>query len=77
MADMVSPQGQGHAASWARHVGRPVAAAPASWLDTSGAREACSPDAVPEAIEAGFAHDPEDAYPVRGRAGFEAGGRPT
>ena len=40
----------------------------------SGAREACSPDAVPEAIEAGFARDPEDAYPVRGRAGFEACG---
>ena len=50
------------------------AGVPASWLDTIGAREACSPDAVPEAIEAGFARDPEDAYPVRGRAGFEACG---
>jgi hypothetical protein len=74
MADIVSPQVQGHAASEARRVGQPVAAGPASWLDTIGAREASSPDAVPEAIEAGFARDPEDVYPVRGRAGFEAGG---
>ena len=77
MADMVSPQGHGHAAARARRAGQPVAGMPASWLDTIGARQAYSPDAVPEAIEAGFARGPEDAYPVRGRAGFEAGGWPT
>jgi len=74
MADRMSPEGQSKAASQARRVRRSDPGAPASWLDTIGAREARSPDAVPEAIEAGFARDADDAYPVRGRAGFEACG---
>jgi hypothetical protein len=74
MADMVSPQGQSKPASQARPARESGAGVPVSWLDTVGARETCSPDAVPEAIEAGFARDPEDVYPIRGRAGFEACG---
>ena len=74
MADIVSPQGQSKPASQARPARQSGAGVPASWLDTIGARETCLPDAVPEAIEAGFARDPEDAYPIRGRAGFEACG---
>jgi Domain of unknown function (DUF222) len=74
MADVVSPQGQSEPASRARPARQPGAGVPASWLDTIGARQTCPPDAVPEAIEAGFARDPDDAYPIRGRAGFEACG---
>ncbi len=74
MADIVSPQGQSKSASRARPTRPSGAGAPASWLDMIGARQTCSPDDVPEAIEAGFARDPEDAYPIRGRAGFEACG---
>jgi hypothetical protein len=74
MADMVSPQGESKPAFRARPAPQSGAGAPASWLDTIGARPTCSPDDVPEAIEAGFARDPDDAYPIRGRAGFEACG---
>ncbi len=53
-----------------------LAGGPRSWLDTPGARpQPPPPGAAPEAIGAGFTRDPDPAWgPVRGRAGFEAGG---
>jgi hypothetical protein len=71
MANAASSQ---DAPSAAAGTGSALLDGPPSWLDAAACREACSPDDVPEEIEAGFARDPLSRYPQRGRAGFEAGG---
>ena len=71
MANAASSQ---HAPSAAAGTGSALLDGPPSWLDAAACREACSPDDVPEEIEAGFTRDPLSRYPERGRAGFEAGG---
>ncbi len=71
MANAASSQ---HAPSAAAGTGSALLDGLPSWLDAAACREACSPDDVPEEIEAGFTRDPLSRYPERGRAGFEAGG---
>ena len=75
MTDVAPTQAQQQNVSATRSASPASAEAPASWLDCRQVRPSCAPDAIPEAIEAGFTRDPDGPFgPVRGRVGFEDGG---